>query len=252
MKETAKAKSGKKGTAKSPPKPAAAKKTPTKKTPTKPASKAPAPSGDAVKSSSSKNGAKAGGNRTAKMPAAKPTAKKPPTKAATAKAAPTKATPAKASSTKAAPAKATSATKAPFSAYKGTRPYIFVSYSHKDMAEVFAIIKKLSESRYRLWYDEGIEPGVEWPEVVGKALVGCSQLLVFMSRTAAVSRNVRNEINLAFSEGKGILVVHLEKAKLTEGMKLQIGTMQFLNKYEMNAREFVEKLKSVLSNELRN
>jgi len=146
----------------------------------------------------------------------------------------------------------TAGTKVPFASYRGARPYIFVSYSHKDITEVFGIIKKLSESRYRLWYDEGIEPGFEWPEVVGKAIMGCSQLLVFMSRSASVSRNVRNEINLAFSEGKGILVVYLEKTKLTEGMKLQIGTVQFLNKHEMNAKEFGEKLKSVLSNDLHN
>lgn len=142
--------------------------------------------------------------------------------------------------------------KVPFAAYKGSRPYIFVSYSHRNILEVFAIIKKLNDSRYRLWYDEGIEPGYEWPEVVGKALLGSSQLLVFMSRAAAVSRNVRNEVNLAFSEGKNIMVIYLEKTSLTEGMKLQIGAVQFLNRFEMSDREFIDKLKSVLSNDLHN
>ena len=120
------------------------------------------------------------------------------------------------------------------------------------MPEVFGIIKKLGDSRYRIWYDEGIEPGNEWPEVVGKALMGSSQLLVFMSRSAAGSRNVRNEINLAFSEGKNIIVIYLERTTLTEGMKLQIGTVQFVNRFEMGAKEFIDKLKSVLSNDLHN
>lgn len=142
--------------------------------------------------------------------------------------------------------------KVPFDAYKGAKPYIFVSYSHKNMPDVFGIIKKLSDARYRVWYDEGIEPGNEWPEVVGKALLGCSLLLVFMSRSASVSRNVRNEINLAFSEGKHIIVVYLERTTLTEGMKLQIGTVQFINQYEMASKEFVDKLKGVLSNDLHN
>ncbi|HUX13862.1 MAG TPA: TIR domain-containing protein [Spirochaetia bacterium] len=142
--------------------------------------------------------------------------------------------------------------KTPFEAYKGTKPYVFVSYSHKNMAEVFGIIKKLNAGRYRIWYDEGIEPGNEWPEVVGKALLGCSQLLVFMSRPASISRNVRNEINLAFSESKNIMVVYLEKTRLSEGMKLQIGTVQFVNRFDMGAKEFVDKLKGVLSSTLRN
>lgn len=140
----------------------------------------------------------------------------------------------------------------PFDAYKGTKPYIFISYSHKNMREVFGIIRKLNESRYRIWYDEGIEPGNEWPEVVGKALLGSTQFLVFMSRSAANSRNVRNEINLAFSEGKNIIVVYLEKTNLTEGMKLQIGTVQFINRFELGTKEFIDKLKSVLANEFHN
>ena len=142
--------------------------------------------------------------------------------------------------------------KPPFEAYKGERPYIFTSYAHKNMQEVFSTIKKLNESRYRLWYDEGIEPGNEWPEIVGRAVLRCSQFLVFMSKAATQSRNVRNEINLAFSENKEILVVFLEKTNLTEGMKLQIGTVQFINKFEMRENEFIEKLKKVLSSDLRN
>jgi len=232
-----------------------------KKNPVTRTTKAPAPKAkETVKPTkpTAKTAPKDAGN---KAPAAKAPTKASAVKLTTGKARTSKAVIGKARTSKAVigkaatskvPAAKVPAAKVPFASYKGARPYIFVSYSHKDMTEVFGIIKRLSESRYRLWYDEGIEPGFEWPEVVGKALTRCSQLIVFMSRSAAISRNVRNEINLAFSEGKGILVVYLEKTKLTEGMKLQIGTVQFLNKYEMNAKEFVEKLKSVLSNDLHN
>ena len=120
------------------------------------------------------------------------------------------------------------------------------------MKEVFSIIKKLNQGRHRVWYDEGIEPGFEWPEVVGKAIVGASQLLVFMSRAATQSRNVRNEINLAFSEHKDILVVYLENTNLSDGMKLQIGAVQHINRFELTEPEFLDKLKTVLSSDLRN
>lgn len=141
--------------------------------------------------------------------------------------------------------------KPPIPAYKGAKSYLFTSYSHKNMRVVFKIIKELSKSRYRIWYDEGIEPGNEWPEVVGKAVVKCSQFLVFMSRNAATSRNVRNEINLAFSENKDILVIFLEDTRLSEGMKLQIGAVQFINKYESTEKEFYSKLKKVLKTDIR-
>ncbi len=141
--------------------------------------------------------------------------------------------------------------KPPFEAYRGTKPYIFASYSHRDMREVFGVIKKLADGRYRIWYDEGVEPGNEWPEEVGRALLGSNLFVVFMSAAAIDSRNVRNEINLASSENKNILVVFLQPADLSEGMKLQIGTVQYMNKYEMTEREFYEKLKKTLNPNLR-
>ena len=119
------------------------------------------------------------------------------------------------------------------------------------MREVFGVIRKLADARFRIWYDEGIEPGNEWPEEVGKALTGCRLFVVFMSPQAMESRNVRNEINLASSENKNIMVINLQPVELSEGMKLQIGTVQFINKNELSEDEFMEKLKDALSPELR-
>jgi hypothetical protein len=144
------------------------------------------------------------------------------------------------------------AVRPPFPAYRGSMPYIFVSYSHTDMKEVFDTIKQLNASRYRIWFDEGIEPGNEWPEVVGRAVLGCSQFIVFMSPTAVESRNVRNEINLATSAGKNIIVIYLKNTALSEGLLLQIGTVQSFNKFEMVDKVFIDKLKRLLSNDLHN
>ncbi len=141
--------------------------------------------------------------------------------------------------------------KPPIEAYSGNKPYIFASYSHKNIKEVFWCIKKLAESRYRIWYDEGIEPGNEWPEEVGRALTGCQLFLVFMSPAAMDSRNVRNEINFASSANKSMMVVMLQPAGLSEGMQLQIGTVQFVSKHEMTDAEFLEKMKKVLDPSLR-
>jgi len=141
--------------------------------------------------------------------------------------------------------------KPPFPAYRGTRSYVFASYSHRNMREVFGIIRRLSDERYRIWYDEGIEPGNEWPEEVGRALSACRLFLVFMSPEAIESRNVRNEINMATSENKAVMVVFLKPTELSEGMKLQIGTVQFINKHEMADAEFAAKMVQVLDPGLR-
>ena len=107
------------------------------------------------------------------------------------------------------------------------------------------------ERRFRVWYDEGIEPGNEWPEEVGRALTACQLFVVFMSPEAMESRNVRNEINMAAAENKAIMVVFLQPTELSEGMKLQIGTVQFLNRWELGEAEFHAKLEAVLDPSLR-
>jgi hypothetical protein len=141
--------------------------------------------------------------------------------------------------------------KPPFQSYRGGKPYIFASYSHRNMRDVFGIMKKLSAGRWRIWYDEGIEPGNEWPEEVGRALTSCQLFLVFMSPEAMESRNVRNEINMASSENKHIMVVFLQPTELSEGMKLQIGTVQFINRHELAEVEFDAKMEQVLDPGLR-
>jgi hypothetical protein len=48
-------------------------------------------------------------------------------------------------------------TRIPFEAYKGTDPYVFVSYAHKDLDKVFPIISEFHKAGFPIWYDEGIK-----------------------------------------------------------------------------------------------
>ena len=41
-----------------------------------------------------------------------------------------------------------------FKPYEGTRPYLFISYAHKQSEEVVSTIRILHENGWRLWYDE--------------------------------------------------------------------------------------------------
>ena len=91
--------------------------------------------------------------------------------------------------------------------YEGDRDYIFVSYSHRDSARVFPLIEALNASGYRVWYDEGIDPGTEWPESIADHLARCCVCLAFISPNSVNSLNCRREINFALSRSKGFLSV---------------------------------------------
>ena len=79
-------------------------------------------------------------------------------------------------------------------AYEGKEPYIFVSYAHKDSAAVFRLVEQLNERGYRIWYDEGIEPGSEWPEYIANHLLGAEMVLSVLTPSAVNSVNCRREI----------------------------------------------------------
>ena len=138
----------------------------------------------------------------------------------------------------------------PFEAYTGDAPYIFASYSHRDSALVYPELKRLHGLGYRIWYDEGIEPGSEWPDEIAKALEGCSQFLVFISPRAVASPYVRREIHFAIEEKKDFLAVHVEKTDLPRDLKWQMGPIQALMKYDMPADRYHRKMERALPSRL--
>ncbi len=118
-------------------------------------------------------------------------------------------------------------------AYTGNEPYIFISYSHRDMDLVLPVLEGLQNGNLRFWFDNGIEAGSEWPEYVAERMLSCHSVIAFMSANAQDSHNCRREIHFAIEENKPLLVVYLEDFKLSPGMRLQLGSLQamFRNKY---------------------
>ena len=117
-------------------------------------------------------------------------------------------------------------------AYEGDKPYIFISYAHKDSARVLPLIAKMQDAGLRVWFDKGIEAGSEWPEYIEEHLMRADSVVVFLSESSVASLNCRNEINLAFAEKKKLLAVYLEKTELRHGMRLQLSSVQSLFAYE--------------------
>lgn len=126
---------------------------------------------------------------------------------------------------------------APFPAYKGKKPFIFVSYAHRNTDVVYPYLIKLNDMGYRIWYDEGIEPGREWPEAIATAIEECACVVTFLSPEAVASMNVRNEINFALINQKKMLCIYIKDTALPKGLALQLGTIQAIMEYKIHAKE---------------
>ena len=122
--------------------------------------------------------------------------------------------------------------------YEGTQPYIFVSYAHKNDAAVLEIISTLQSRGFRVWYDEGIEAGSEWPESIASHLERAQLVLAFLSPAYLRSDNCRKEMHYALTKKKPVINVYLEPTELSPGMEMQIGNLFALMKYTYPSKEY--------------
>lgn len=131
------------------------------------------------------------------------------------------------------------------------KPYIFVSYAHADDEEVYPIIEELDRRGYRVWYDEGITPGKVWADVIGKHVMECQIMLLFISENYIKSENCEDEWSFAKSENKNFVCVMLHPTHLPAGMKMQMQKRQMVLKYEEQEKDaFFGKLCSAPGMEL--
>lgn len=122
--------------------------------------------------------------------------------------------------------------------YEGTLPYLFVSYAHKNDAAVLEIISTLQSRGFRVWYDEGIEAGSEWPESIASHLERAQLVLAFLSPAYLRSDNCRKEMHYALTKKKPVINVYLEPTELSPGMEMQIGNLFALMKYTYPSEEY--------------
>ena len=133
--------------------------------------------------------------------------------------------------------------KTSFKPYEGDENYLFVSYAHSDSDDVFPILERLNLEGYRIWYDEGIQPGEKWTEVIAEHVAKSTIVLSFLSPNANASEYFHKEIDFASSEGKKILSIILRETDMTPGTKLQLSSRQWISKYAyLDEDEFYEKL----------
>lgn len=105
--------------------------------------------------------------------------------------------------------------------YEGTEPYLFVSYAHKDNERILPLIDRLQKDGYRLWYDEGIEAGIEWAKQVAAHLQASACMLAFITKNYMDSQNCLDEIEHAKNQTKPTVIVYLEDLDLPDWFKMR-------------------------------
>lgn len=131
--------------------------------------------------------------------------------------------------------------KRPFPSYDSNKPYIFISYAHKDSETVFEEIIRFQNDGYNIWYDDRLIPSYNWDDGIALALIKSSLVVVFISENSVVSENVKDEINLALDEDINVVLIYLENTKLPPGLKLRLGRKDAIFKYTLSDEDYLKK-----------
>lgn len=90
---------------------------------------------------------------------------------------------------------------------------IFLSYVRPDKARAAALVKRLRQAGFDLWWDDDIQPGDPWEESIETELALAQAVIVCWSPRAVASENVRAEARRAKTQGK-LIQVFLEDCEL--------------------------------------
>ncbi len=96
--------------------------------------------------------------------------------------------------------------------YDGNEPYIFVSYSHRDVPTVRPLLKRIQEEKFRFWYDDTMEIGEDFRAELQSRIENCAAFLLFISEYSMQSKYCGMEIITAFKNNKKIYPVYLDDA----------------------------------------
>ena len=110
---------------------------------------------------------------------------------------------------------------------------IFISYSSKDKAVADKLVTQIEKAGYTCWIaPRNIVAGVEYSEVIEKAILKCKVFLIIFSEYSEKSSCVRSELNIAFSENKYLIPYKIDATPLKGTMRLLLNDKHWIEKGE--------------------
>ena len=109
---------------------------------------------------------------------------------------------------------------------------VFISYSTKETSIAVALCHYLEENRIRCWMaPRDIPPAKEYAEVIEGAIRTSRFVVVVISLASQNSQWVRQEVNLAISEGKIVMPVRIDETQLTGAMRFYLNDKHWIDAF---------------------
>ena len=107
-----------------------------------------------------------------------------------------------------------------FEAYTGNEPFLFISYSHRNTEQVYPLLDKLHEKKYRIWYDESCETGNDFRSELRDKRERCTAVVLFVSEASMNSPFCGMEIIVARENQKRIYPIFLDDSEVPPAFQI--------------------------------
>ena len=122
-----------------------------------------------------------------------------------------------------------------FEPYDGRDPYIFISYAHADNEVVNGLMNTLSDEKFRLWFDAGLEVGNDFRDELVEKIKNCCAMIFFASERSFISKYCATEIINAVKYDIKIFPFFLSTARdaaIPSQLEMVIGNLHHIYYYD--------------------
>ncbi len=127
---------------------------------------------------------------------------------------------------------------------------LFISYSSQDRERVLAIAAELEAAGVRLWVDRAkIEGGTAWGREIVLGVQGCKVFALMCSDSCMRSRNVAQEIQLAWKYQKPYLPLLLESISYPEQVEYFLEGWQWIEVLDQPRERWLPRVLQALTRE---
>ena len=125
---------------------------------------------------------------------------------------------------------------------------IFISYSSKQKSIADGVCHYLEENGFKCWMaPRDIPIGSEYGDLIEEAIKACKAIVLVFSEAASISKWVKGEINVAFSEDKPILPFRVDETEIKGGFRVMLNQMHWIDAYPHYADRLPDLLNSISS-----
>ncbi|MBR6020647.1 MAG: toll/interleukin-1 receptor domain-containing protein [Lachnospiraceae bacterium] len=121
---------------------------------------------------------------------------------------------------------------------------VFLSYSSKNKNVADAVVAEFEQHGIRCWYaPRDIVPGQEWVSAIHDAITACSLFVLIYTDSSNESRQVANEVALAFNSGKTLIPFRLTDAEMSSELEYYLTRVHWLDAVNPPLRQSMENLR---------